>query len=121
REGDLVLAEAPPHQLPLRGHEDARLGDGARVAHGRGVGGLADHVRRRRHHVFSSRVRGSIHTRGMSGMSVPITVMTPRSSTIVRARNMSCAMRALSSSGPTVGSPRTSETMMLPDTMYGSV
>ena len=40
---------------------------------------------------------------------------------MVPARNMSWEMSALSSSGPTVGSPRTSETMMLPETMYGSV
>jgi hypothetical protein len=53
----------------------------------------------------------------MSETSVPITVITPSSSTIVPARNMSWEMSALSSSGPTVGRLRTSETMMLPDTM----
>src|SRR6267142_9402 len=95
-----MLAEPPPRQLPLRGDEDALV--------------LSD-----RHHVSSSRIRGSIHTRRMSEISVPITVMIPRSSTIVPARNMSWAMRALRSSGPTVGKPSTSETMMLPETMYG--
>ena len=37
------------------------------------------------------------------------------------ARNRSAAISALSSSGPTVGRPSTSETMMLPETMYGRV
>jgi len=46
-----------------------------------------------------------------------MTVITPRRSTIVPARNMSCAIRALRSSGPTVGNPRTRDTMMLPETM----
>ena len=53
----------------------------------------------------------------MSEISVPITVITPSRSTIVPARNMSCAMSAFSRSGPTVGKPSTSDTMMLPDTM----
>jgi subtilisin family serine protease len=73
------------------------------------------------HQESSRRMRGSTHTRRMSEISVPITVMTPSRSTMVPARNMSCEMRARSKSGPTVGSPRTSDTMMLPDTMYGSV
>ena len=53
-------------------------------------------------------------------MNVPITVSTPSSSTMVPARNMSCAISACSSSGPTVGRLSTSETMMLPETTYGS-
>ena len=57
----------------------------------------------------------------MSEISVPITVITPSRSTIVPARNMSWAMSALSRSGPTVGNPSTSDTMMLPETMYGRV
>src|SRR5262245_58603664 len=101
--GPPVLAESPPHELPLRGNEDALL-----VGH-------------RRHHVSSRRMRGSIQTSRMSEIKVPITVITPSSSTIVPARNISCAISALSRSGPTVGRPRTSDTMMLPDTMYGSV
>src|SRR5262245_11067961 len=97
--GHPVLAESPPHELPLRGDEDALLvGDG-------------------RHHVSSRRMRGSIQTSRMSEIKVPITVITPSSSTIVPARNMSWAISALSRSGPTVGRPRTSDTMMLPDTM----
>ena len=50
-------------------------------------------------------------------MNVPMTVMTPSSRTIVPARNMSWAISAFSSSGPTVGRLSTSETMMLPETM----
>jgi hypothetical protein len=42
-------------------------------------------------------------------MNVPITVITPSSSTIVPARNMSCAISAFSRSGPTVGRLRTSD------------
>ena len=49
-------------------------------------------------------------------MNVPMTVITPSSRTMVPARNMSWAISALSSSGPTVGRLSTSETMMLPDT-----
>src|SRR5438874_5790096 len=100
--GQAVLAEAPPHELPLRGDEDALL------LHRQDEGG---------HQVSSSRMRGSIQTSTMSEMSVPITVITPSRSTMVPARNISCAMRAFSSSGPTVGKPRTRETMMLPDTI----
>jgi len=53
-------------------------------------------------------------------MNVPITVITPSSSTMVPARNMSCATSACTSSGPTVGSPSTIEMMMLPETRYGN-
>src|SRR5262249_60153657 len=102
----LVLAEAPPDQRPLRGGEDAL------AVEGRGGDG---------HHVSSRRMRGSIQTRRMSDSSVPMTVITPSSSTMVPARNMSCAMSALSSSGPTVGRPSTSETVMEPAAMTGSV
>src|SRR2546426_17391 len=108
--GHAVFLEPPPHETPPRGHEDAlvlRGGDGARPYRNLGRG----------HQVSSMRMRGSTHTRRMSEISVPITVITPSRSTIVPARNMSCAMRALSRSGPTVGNPRTSDTMMLPDTM----
>ena len=49
-------------------------------------------------------------------MSVPMTVMTPSSRMMVPARNMSWAISALSSNGPTVGRLNTSDTMMLPDT-----
>ncbi len=49
-------------------------------------------------------------------MKVPITVMMPSSRMIVPARNMSCAISAFSSSGPTVGRLSTSEMMMLPET-----
>ena len=38
---------------------------------------------------------------------------------MVPARNMSCAISACSSSGPTVGRLSTSETMMLPGDEYG--
>ena len=69
------------------------------------------------HQVSSRRMRGSTQTSRMSEISVPITVITPSRSTIVPARNMSCAMSALSRRGPTVGRPRTRDTMMLPDTM----
>src|SRR5262249_22335917 len=119
---DFVLAEAPPHQLPLRGDEDALLlrgGGGAALLDGR-----ARRLQRdvgASHHVSSRRMRGSIQTRRMSETSVPITVITPSSRTIVPARNMSWAISALSRSGPTVGRPSTSDTMMLPETMYGSV
>src|SRR5207237_5618397 len=115
---DLVLAEAPPHELPLRRDEDPLLvrgGDDAGLAHR--SGGRIDDEARRRHHVSSRRMRGSTHTSRMSEISVPITVITPSSNTIVPARNMSCAMSALRRSGPTVGKPSTSDTMMLPDTM----
>src|SRR6516162_8606497 len=109
-----VLPEAPPHELPLRGDEDALLVRGGRARQRSGIGCDG-------HHVSSSLMRGSIQTSRMSEIRVPITVITPRSSTMVPARNMSCEMSALSSSGPTVGGPSTSETMMLPETMYGSV
>src|SRR6478752_7100369 len=62
------------------------------------------------------RMRGSIHIKSRSDISVPITVSTPSSSTIVPARNMSCATSACSNSGPTVGRPSTRETTMLPET-----
>src|SRR6266508_4893653 len=117
-----MLAEPPPHPLPLRGHEDAPLllrGGGDRRVNGsaRGIEGQLGLG----HHVSSSRMRGSIHTRRMSEISVPITVITPSRSTIVPARNMSCAMSDFSRRGPTVGNPSTMDTMMLPDTMYGRV
>src|SRR4029453_4690722 len=121
RHRNLVLSEPPPHELPLRGDEDPLVLGGDR---GRAI--LDGRPRRLQrdvgagHQVSSRRMRGSIHTRRMSEASVPITVMTPSSSTMVPARNMSCAMSALSSSGPTVGSPSTSDTMMLPETMQCS-
>src|SRR5712692_8693014 len=101
-----MLAEPPPHQLPLRGHEDALL-----------LRGDAQRLGDQRHQVSSSRMRGSIHTSRTSEIRVPITVITPSRSTIVPASYMALAMWALSRSGPTFGNPRTSETMMLPDTM----
>src|SRR6202022_1842921 len=110
--GHAMLAEPPPHQLPLRGHEDTltvrRDGDRPLNRSARGIeaeGGVG-------HQVSSSRMRGSINTRRMSDTSVPITVITPSSSTIVPARNMSCETRAFSRSGPTVGNPSTIDTMM---------
>src|SRR5215475_3530634 len=119
--GHAMLAEAPPHELPLRGHVDSLLlrGGGDRPRHGR-AGGIECEAGIG-HQVSSMRMRGSISTRRMSEASVPITVMTPSMSTMVPARNMSWAMRAFRRSGPTVGSPRTRDTMMLPDTMYGRV
>jgi hypothetical protein len=46
--------------------------------------------------------------------------MIPISSTIVPARNMSCAISAFRYSGPTVGRLITSDTMIEPETTYGS-
>src|SRR5215470_7299647 len=119
--GHAMLPEPPPHELPLRGDIDPLLlrGRGNRPRHGR-AGGIESEARIG-HHVSSMRMRGSISTSKMSEASVPITVITPRRSTMVPARNMSCAMRALRRRGPTVGKPSTRDTMMLPDTMYGSV
>src|SRR5512143_3409546 len=90
----LVLAEAPPHELPLRGDGDAL-----------------------RRYCLPRRILGSTHMRRRSEMKVPMTVMTPSSRTMVPARNMSWAIKAFRSRGPTVGRLRTSETMMLPETM----
>src|SRR5262249_32686438 len=117
-----MLLEAPPHQLPLRRHEDALF-----LPARRRNGHVDGHARRVEdeigpgHQESSSRMRGSTHTSRMSEISVPITVMTPSRSTMVPAKNMSCGMSDFRRSGPTVGSPSTSDTMMLPDTMYGSV
>src|SRR5207237_1675784 len=69
--GQAVLAEAPPHELPLRGDEDPLF------LHRQDEGG---------HQVSSSRMRGSIQTSTMSEMSVPITVITPSRSTTMAAR-----------------------------------
>src|ERR1700730_133110 len=120
--GHAVLPESPPGELPLRGHEDALVARGRhRPGLREGSGGWIERDVRSGHQLSSRRMRGSIHTRTMSETSVPMTVITPSMSTIVPARNMSCEMSALSRSGPTVGSPSTSDTMMLPETMYGSV
>src|SRR5262249_25454584 len=103
-DGELVPSKPPPRQLqlaclrqPFVGREDDRT-----------------HARPCR------RMRGSIHISSRSETSVPITVNTPSSSTIEPARNLSCATSACSSSGPTVGSPSTSDTTMLPETRYGN-
>src|SRR5438046_2102390 len=67
----LVRAEPPPHELPLRGHEDALLVHigHARAGQGR-TGGTEGHLGRG-HHVSSSRMRGSTHTSRMSETRVP--------------------------------------------------
>ena len=81
RHRHLVLAEAPPHELPLRGDEDALLRRRAGLTRG-SARGIEGHVGLG-HHASSRRMRGSIHTSRMSEISVPITVMTPSSSTMV--------------------------------------
>src|SRR6266568_2482117 len=88
---ELVLAKAPPDELPLR------------------CGVF-------RHHSRPNRILGSTHMRSRSEMNVPMTVITPSSRMMVPARNISWAINALRSSGPTVGRLSTSDTMMLPDT-----
>ena len=71
--GELVLAEAPPHQLPLRGDGDPvfRQDPGFRCR--------CDF----RHHCRPRRILGSTHISSRSEMNVPMTVMTPSSRTMV--------------------------------------
>src|SRR5882724_9383451 len=88
----LVPPEAPPRQLQL-----GRLRQPIVASEGH-----------RRHARPCKRMRGSIHISNKSDIRVPITVSTPSSNTMVPARNMSCATKACSSNGPTVGSPSTS-------------
>src|SRR5437870_5684476 len=101
-----MFAKAPPHQLPLRSHKNALIGwRYTRCRRSFGDRHGVERQARLSHQLSSSRMRGSIHTRMMSEINVPTTVMTPSIKTIVPARNISWAMRALSSSGPTVGRP----------------
>src|SRR5450631_4802819 len=104
--GELVLPEAPPDELPLRGDGDPVFGDVPRYQWRREF----------RHHSLPNRILGSTHMSSRSEMNVPMTVMTPSSRMMVPARNISWAINALSSNGPTVGRLNTSDTMMLPDT-----
>src|SRR5207237_6114752 len=64
--GQAVLAEAPPHELPLRGDEDALL------LHRQDEGG---------HQVSSTRTRRSIQTDTKSETTVPSTVILARKRT----------------------------------------
>src|SRR4029078_8516134 len=99
-DGELVPSEAPPNELPLRGDGDPVFGD---------------HSRHRcrnselRHHSLPKRILGSTHMSSRSEMSVPMTLITPSSRMMVPARNISWAINALSSSGPTVGRLNTSD------------
>src|SRR6202795_3605374 len=103
---ELVLPEAPPNELPLRRDGDPVFGDVSRYQWRSEL----------RHHSFPNRILGSTHIRRRSEMNVPITVITPSSRMMVPARNISWAISAFSSNGPTVGRLNTSDTMMLPDT-----
>ena len=52
----------------------------------------------------------------MSEIKVPITVINPISNIIPPAKNISCATKALTSIGPTVGKDNTTPTMkVLPE------
>ena len=57
----------------------------------------------------------------MSEIKVPITVINPISNIIPPAKNISCATKALTSIGPTVGKDSTTPTMILPEIKYGSI
>ena len=100
RHRHLVLPEPPPHELPLRRHEDALLGGGVRAPSAKGGARGIEGQLGLGHHVSSSRMRGSTQTSRRSEINVPITVMTPSSSTMVPARNISWAIKALRRSGP---------------------
>src|SRR5207302_815498 len=94
----LVLAKAPPHELPLRRNRYAiDIGESGAFGH---QDRSEDHVSA---HRSSSRMRGSIQTSSTSDTSEPMTVRPLMSRMIVPARNMSSAISALYSSGPTVG------------------
>src|SRR5437867_5437839 len=128
---ELMLAKAPPHELPLRGDGNSLFREVTRFMLRSGFrrGFHPQRNSRRidtgtflrctvfRHHCRPRRILGSIHIRSRSEMNVPMTVSTPRSRTMVPARNMSCAISAFRSRGPTVGRLKTSDTMMLPETM----
>src|SRR5712692_5522675 len=121
-----MLAEAPPHELALGRDRNAllrRFADEQPVYRARDVDRCLDGQVGcpEGHRRLWARIRGSIHIKSRSEMNVPITVRTPSNSTMAPARNKSAATSDLSKSGPTVGRPSTSETMMLPETMYGSV
>src|SRR5437667_393201 len=112
-----MLAEAPPHEQPLRRDRDALFGFGNR---GR-IGVERERFFNPHAGQPSRRMRGSSHMSSRSESSVPITVSTPSIRMIVPARNMSRAIKALNNSGPTVGRLKTIDTITLPETMYGSV
>src|SRR5258708_21130598 len=121
-----MLAETPPHELPLGGDRNALLGcfaDEQPASRARDVDGCLDREIGcpEGHRRLCARSRRSIPITSRSEMNVPITVRTPSNRTMAPARSRSAAISDLSSSGPTVGRPSTSETMMLPETMYGRV
>src|SRR3979411_2076263 len=74
--GELVLPEAPPNELPLRGDGDPVFGDVSRYQWRSEF----------RHHSLPNRILGSTHIRRRSEMNVPMTVMTPSSRMMVPAR-----------------------------------
>ena len=73
-----MLAQPPPHKLPLGGYIYLVLGDLLAVSRDRRLS-LS-------HQVTSSLIRGSIHARSRSEMNVPITVIMPISMMIVPAQ-----------------------------------
>src|SRR5262249_50047456 len=114
----LVLAEAPPHQLPLAGNRDLLLDVGDRRR-------CADR-RRRRHqalaaHRIPNRIRGSSQASKRSEKSVPTTVRTLSIRMKLPARYMSWDCSARRSSGPVVGRLSTTATIASPETISGKV
>src|ERR1700733_601699 len=108
--GQLVLSEAPPDELALRGDRDA----GFRFGDQRWRGCVE---RSGTHRNCPARMRGSIHISSRSDSRVPMTVRKPSSRMIVEPSSMSCEISECSSNGPTVGRLRTTDMMMLPDTV----